>query len=250
MTAAAEAVAPWLFATVDGTWPAARYIHEGPWLLRQGLGGGSRVSATSAAGPVTEADIAQAEEGMRALGQRRLFMIRPGDEALDQMLAARGYQVMDPVQAYAAPVEVLTDIPVPRVTVLQVWEPLEIMREIWAEGGIGPARLAVMERAKGPKTGLLARFNDKPGGAAFVAIHEGVAMLHALEILPHQRKQGLAKWVMRGAAFWAQANGAHTLSVVCTRANVGANALYSSLGMSVVGAYHYRILQEEEFASD
>ncbi|MGD9863806.1 MAG: GNAT family N-acetyltransferase [Pseudodonghicola sp.] len=236
-------VAPWLFETVDGTWPAARYLPLGPWTLREGLGGGSRVSAASANGPVTEVDIAQAEAGMRDLGQRPLFMIRPGDEALDALLAARGYAVMDPVWAYACPVETLTDVPVPRVTVLPVWEPLAIMREIWAAGGIGPERVAVMERAAGPKVALLARYNDKPGGAAFVAIHQGVAMLHALEILPHQRKQGLAKWMMRGAAVWAAANGARTLSVVCTRANDGANALYSSLGMSVVGGYHYRTLQ-------
>ncbi|MDK3016636.1 GNAT family N-acetyltransferase [Pseudodonghicola flavimaris] len=235
--------APWLFDTIDGTWPAARYLSEGPWLLREGRGGGSRVSAASARDAVQEDDIAQAEAGMLALGQPRLFMIRPEDSALDAALAARGYQIKDPVTAYATPVDRLTQIPVPRVTVLPVWEPLVIMREIWAEGGIGPERLAVMMRAEGPKTGLLARYNDKPGGAAFVAVHQGVAMLHALEILPHQRKQGLGQWMMRGAAFWARAQGAQKLSVVCTRANDGANALYSSLGMDVVGAYHYRILQ-------
>ena len=243
ITGSETAPAPWLYDTIDATWPAARMIHDGPWTLRQGLGGGSRVSAASANGPVTEADIDRAEEAMRAMEQKQLFQVRPGDAALDALLEARGYQVMDPVIAYACPVEMLTDVPVPRVTVLPVWEPLAIMREIWASGGIGPARLAVMERAQGPKTGLLARYNDKPGGAAFVAMDQGVAMLHALEILPHQRQQGLAKWMMRGAAFWAAANGGTILSVVCTRANDGANALYSSLGMSVVGAYHYRILQ-------
>lgn len=238
--------APWLFGVVDGTWPAARYVKQGPWTLREGQGGGSRVSAASAEGPVTADDIAAAEVAMRAMGQLPLFMIRPGDTALDALLEARGYAVKDPVWAYACPVERLTDIPLPRVTVLQVWEPLAIMREIWADGGIGPARIAVMERAKGPKTGLLARFNDKPGGAAFVAIHDGVAMLHALEILPHQRQQGLGQWMMRAAAHWAAAQGAHTLAVVCTKANDGANALYSGLGMSVVGEYHYRIWQGEE----
>ena len=97
-----------------------------------------------------------------------------------------------------------------------------------------------MARAHGPKTGMLARFKDKPGGVGFVAIHQGTAMLHALEILPHQRKQGLGGWMMRGAAIWAQANGAERIAVICTRENDGANALYSSLGMCVVGGYHYR----------
>lgn len=229
-----------LGALIDGTWPAARFLSAGPFTLREGQGGGSRVSAATAEGPVTEADIDAAEAGMRALGQVPIFMLREGENDLDARLAARGYEMFDPVNAWACPVAQLTGIPLPPVTIFPIWPPLAIMREIWAAGGIGPARLAVMDRARGPKTALLARFNEKPGGVAFVAIHEGTAMLHALEILPHQRRQGLGKWMMRGAAFWAADHGAHTLSVVCTRANAGANALYSSLGMKIVGQYHYR----------
>lgn len=229
-----------LFEVIDGTWPAARYLREGPWMLREGQGGGSRVSAASAEGPVSDADIPLAEAGMRGMGQSPLFMIRADDAELDRMLEARGYTIADPVVAYECPVEKLTDMPLPSVRVLNVWEPLAIMREIWQSGGIGPERLAVMARAHGPKTGMLARFKDKPGGVGFVAIHQGTAMLHALEILPHQRKQGLGGWMMRGAAIWARANGADKVAVICTRENDGANALYSSLGMCVVGGYHYR----------
>jgi hypothetical protein len=45
---------------------------------------------------------------------------------------------------------------------------------------------------------------------------------------------------MRAAAFWAQEQGAQTLSVICTKANAGANGLYQTLGMAIVGEYHYR----------
>ncbi len=227
---------------VDATWPAAGFHRVGPWTLREGRGGGKRVSSASADGPVGEGDIDVAERGLADLGQSPLFMIGAGQDALDRMLGARGYAVVDPVVAWACPVPRLTDIPVPPVTVFSIWEPLAIMRDIWAQGGIGAARQAVMDRVRGPKTGLLARYNNKPGGAAFVAVHDRIAMLHALEILPHQRAQGLGKWMLRGAAFWAANQGADTLSVICTRANTGANALYASLGMEVVGEYHYRHL--------
>ena len=230
------------FDVIDQTWPAAARHAVGPFTLREGQGGGSRVSAATADGPVTDQDITQVEAVMRDLGQKRIFMIRPGDEALDAQLDARGYQVVDAVTIYACPAKQLTDIEIPRVTVFTIWEPLAIMREIWAAGGIGPARLAVMDRAKGPKTGILLRQNDKPGGAAYAAIHDGVAMVHAVEIVPFQRKQGLGKWAMRGAAFWARDNGAETLSVMCTDVNEGANALYRSLGMQPVSQYHYRHL--------
>ncbi len=227
-------------AVVDGTWPAADYQTQGPFLLRQGQGGGSRVSAANRTGDVTSADIDAAESAMQAMGQKRLFCLRPGDEALDAMLAQRGYDILDPVNIYSCPAQQLTDIPIPRVTVFNIWEPLAIMREIWAQGGIGPERIAIMYRAPGPKTGLLLRHSDQPAGTGFVAIHEGIAMVHALEILPDHRRKGLGQWAMRAAAFWALDNGAQTLSVICTKANAGANGLYHSLGMKIVGEYHYR----------
>ena len=234
-----------LYDVVDGTWPAARYDSYGPLTFREGQGGGQRVSATTADGPVTDDQITQAEFKMHAMNQPALFMIRAGQEALDAQLAARGYQIVDPVNAYACPVEALTTEPMRPVTAIPVWEPLSLMLDIWAEGGIGEGRIAVMHRAAGPKTGIVGRWRDHPGGCTFVAIHDGIAMLHALEILPHQRGQGLGKWMMRRAAFWAAENGATHLSVVCTQSNAAANALYSSLGMTLVGRYHYRKLKEE-----
>lgn len=227
---------------VDGTWPAARYEQLGPFQLREGQGGGSRVSAANALGPVNDTDIEAAEQAMLAMGQKRIFCLRPGDEALDAQLAARGYEVLDPVNIYSCPVSRLTDQPIPRVMVFTVWEPLAIMRDLWATGGIGPERIAVMERAKGPKIGLLLRHRDQPCGVAFVAIHEGVAMLHALEILPDHRRQGMGQWAVRGAAIWARDQGAETFSVICTKVNDGANGLYQALGMEIVGEYHYRQL--------
>lgn len=234
-----------LYDVVDGTWPAARITPSGPFTFREGQGGGQRVSATTATRPVTAGELARAEAEMRTMGQPCLFMIRAGQDALDAQLADRGYEIVDPVNAYVCPVDQLTTEPVPPVTAIPVWEPLAIMRDMWAAGGIGPGRIAVMERAAQPKTSIVARWRDHPGGCAYVAVHNGVAMLHALEILPEQRGQGLGKWVMRRAAFWAAEQGASHLSVVCTQANIGANALYTSLSMSLVGQYHYRKLIEE-----
>ena len=226
-----------LYQVIDHTWPAARLWTEGGWTLRDGQGGGKRVSAATIAAP--EADIAQAETSMRAMGQRPLFMIRSGDDPLDTELAARGYAIVDPVNLYVAPVAQLTDVPIPRVTAFDIWEPLAIMLEIWAKGGIGPERIQVMHRAK-TKTAILTRWNEMPGGVAFAAIHDGVCMVHAVEVLEHQRQQGVAKWLMRRAAFWAERQGADRLAVLCTKANVGANRLYQSLGFAHVGDYHYR----------
>lgn len=228
-----------LYEVCDQTWPAARRFDQGVWTLREGKDGGKRVSAATAAGSVTDADIPQAESAMKALGQDPLFMIRDGDDALDGLLDARGYQFIDPVIMYTLPIEALTDVPIPRVTAFNIWEPLAIMREIWASGGVGPARQAVMARAK-VKTAILSRWNEMPGGVAFAAVHDGICMVHAVEVLAHQRRQGVAQWMMRRAAFWGQAQGATHLAVLCVEQNEGANGLYRALGFAEQGRYHYR----------
>ncbi|WP_300033469.1 GNAT family N-acetyltransferase [uncultured Roseobacter sp.] len=232
--------APTLFAAVDATWPAAAVRRAGPWLIREGRGGGKRVSAATAEAPVGEQDLALAEAQMLALGQQPLFMIRAGEETLDGLLAARGYAIVDPVSLLVMPVAGLTDAPVPPVTAFTIWEPLAIMREIWAAGGIGPARIDVMNRAE-TKTAVLLRWNEKPAGTGFVALSGDVAMVHAVEVLAHQRRQGVAAWIMRAAAFWAADQGARHIAVLCTQANGPANALYSALGFAPAGQYHYRM---------
>ncbi|PPB82397.1 acetyltransferase (GNAT) family protein [Albidovulum inexpectatum] len=232
-----------LFAVTEATWPAAALHRAGAFVVRQGQGGGKRVSSATLDGPWDARDIAAAEAMHARLDQPSLFMIRPGEEALDTALAARGYVVVDPVHIFHARLDVGVPLcgPVPPVSAFEIWPPLAVMRDIWAEGGIGPERQAVMQRAKGPKTAILARSRDRAAGVAFVAIHDGTAMLHALHVLPQLRRQGSAVNIMRKAAHWAQDHGAGQLSVVVTRANAAACTLYSSLGMQIVAGYHYRL---------
>jgi hypothetical protein len=51
--------------------------------------------------------------------------------------------------------------------------------------------------------------------------------------------------MMQHAAVWAGRQGATHLALAVTRANGGANALYSSLGMEVAGRYHYRMATKD-----
>ncbi|MFS4580957.1 GNAT family N-acetyltransferase [Phaeobacter sp. C3_T13_0] len=241
MTVRAALTHPKYYDVTDHTWPAAETRQLGPVTLRRGLGGGSRVSsATVDDGRATEAEIIAAEHAMRDMGQDHLFMIRDGQEVLDAQLETRGYVIKDPVVLWTCPVDQLCDVEIPPVTAFYVWEPLAIQHEIWAAGGVGPERFAVMHRVQGAKTSLLCRCDDSPAGTGFAAIHSGVAMVHAVEILPHQRRKGMGVWMMRRAAKWAAEQGAHELAVLCTQSNGGANGLYASLGMQRAGRYHYR----------
>lgn len=229
-----------LYSATEATWPPAATEVIGPVTIRDGAGGGKRVSAATVTGAVTPEDIDRAEAVMRARGQTPLFQVREGEGALDAMLAARGYEVVDPVTLHLAQVAALTGEMPPRVSTFAVWEPLEIIREIWAEGGIGAARVAVMARVKGPKTGLLGRQRDQPAAAGFAAIHDGIAMVHALEVRAGHRRAGMGRLMMVQAALWAEAQGARHLAAICTQENAGANALYAAMGFRIAGTYHYR----------
>lgn len=228
-------------ALIDATWPAAGYSRAGAFTIRDGRGGGSRVSAATAeSGDFSEADIDTAETAACLLGQTPLFMIRGGEERLDGMLAARGYRVLTPVTLYAGNVSALSRPAPDPMTAFDLWPPLEIMRYLWAEGGIGAARLAIMDRVRGPKTAIMGRSRDRVSGVAFVAIDGAQAMLHALHVTPSLRRQGSAVNIMRKSAEWAQDHGATELFLAVTSENEAANALYTSLGMRIVGHYHYR----------
>lgn len=230
-----------LYRVIDATWPAARMIHLDPWIVRAGNGGGNRVSAATVQGGFDDACIARAEAAMHSLHQPALFMIRDIDSALDQRLAQLGYQIKDPVTLYAAPTAAIAIKRPPPVTSFEVWPPLQAQIEIWEEGGIGPGRIAVMDRAAVPKTTILGRLNEAPAGTLYAGIAHDCAMIHALEVAPAHRRQGHARDLTIAAAFWAKAQGAAFVTLVTTQANVAANTLYTSLGMQPVGQYHYRI---------
>jgi GNAT superfamily N-acetyltransferase len=224
-----------LAEVMEATWPPAMAWREGPFTFRNGAGGGKRVSAASCDGDWVEADLA-ALDGL----DEPLVLIRSQDSALDAALADRGWRIVDPVVVYAAPVaELLADLP--PLAAFPHWPPLAIARSIWDEGGIGPARLAVMDRAAGPKAAILARDGDRPAGVAFVACHGPQAMLHALEVRPPYRRRGIGATLLRAAATWAAGEGVESLSLAVTERNSAARALYARLGMQIVGQYHYRV---------
>ncbi len=228
-----------LFAAMDATWPGTEICLRAGWRLRRGAGGGKRVSAATL--EVAGADIVVAETAMRAWDQAPLFMLRRQDGELDRDLAARGYDVVDPVVLYAAAAPALAAQLDPQIMAIEADFPVASMAALWAKGGIGPARLAVMARTAGPSIYLLVRANDRPAGVGFVALTGDIAMLHAVEVSAESRRQGVGQAVTAAAARWALGRGATTLALATTRENEAANALYSAMGLAQVGGYHYRL---------
>lgn len=229
---------------MEASWPPAERLPLGPFVLRRGAGGGQRVSAASAIGKWNAQDLDRAEAAMRQMGQAPLMMLTPQETTLDQALAGRGYQIKDPVVVYATPAAQLAASGPDHMTTFPHWPPMNIAGTLWADGLVGPERLAIMQRAQGPKTAILGRVQDRAAGVVFAAMANRVAFVHALHVVPALRRQGLARNLMRAAAVWAADQGAQELALAVTEANPAARALYALLGMEVVGQYHYRHLAD------
>ncbi len=229
-----------IFDVLQATWPPAAISLVGPWQICEGRGGGQRVSAARLISDFDPAEIKVAETAMRDLDQHPLFLIRPGEDALDAALASRGYTISDPTMLMASPLDTLLTEDIPPVTVFPIWPPLQIMYNIWSAGGMDPARFDIMDRVADPKIAILGRVNARPAGTMFAAMHQDTVMVHALEIDPDQRRNGLGQHLMRAAAEWGRDQGATDLSLAVVRENAPAIALYRSLGMAEIGGYHYR----------
>lgn len=228
-----------ILAAFEATWPAADYRDTGGFRVGRGIGGGSRVSSARPIGTWIPDDIDAASRVHAEWGQVPLFRVPDEDPDLAEILRMRGLSPKDPTALFSAPIAALTDRPVPRLTVFTVWPPMAIQREIWDEANIGAGRQAVMARVAGPRISLLGRINDRAAGAGFVAVHQQVAMMHALEIVPEQRRQGMAGWMIRQSAIWAAEQGASELALAVTRSNHGAIEMYRQMGFTEQGGYTY-----------
>lgn len=235
---------PDLAAAFRSTWPAAEYAAAGGFRVGRGMGAGGRAGSARMAGPWGESDIDRVVRIQRDWGEPPLVAVDDDDAALAAALQARGWLRHQPTLVLQAPVAGLTDREIPPVTAMSLWPPLAIQRDIWADQGIDAARQAVMERAPMPKAAILGRVQDRAGGAAFVAVHGPVAMIHAIAVLPALRRMGLAGWMIRRAAAFAASHGAARLALAVRQSNEGALALYAGLGFTPCGGYSYWKPQE------
>lgn len=232
------------FAAIDATWPAERTIPLGPVTLRRTRDAGMRVSSASVSEGWAAADVTGAEEAMRAFGQTPAFAVRPGQQELDALLQTRRYRKCFEVVLMAAPIEtVLARVRESAEHVVLSGLLLQAQRDLWLAGGhVLAPRLAVMERAAGPKAWLLGGVGNRPRGTGFVALSGRIAMLHALEVHARARRKGLGARLTGAAARWAREEGAAELALLVTAENAAARRLYEAMGMGFAGRYHYRML--------
>ena len=232
-----------IFETIDLTWPAEEFLELTEWKLRKSIKGGKRVSAATAIGKSGIPAIQFVENTLEEWCQDKLFMIKAGENSLDEALKERGYSIVDPTNIWSISAEALSMQQIPPVTAFSIFPPLAIQREIWIANGIDASRIEIMDRVKTPKTTIFGRINAKPAASAFVAVSNKIAMVHALIVDHKFQRQGIGKYVMQKVGVWAHQQGAESVVVLCTKQNQSANNFYKILGMQVIGEYHYRLFK-------
>jgi GNAT superfamily N-acetyltransferase len=201
------------------------------------------VSAATAIGAPDISDIKLAENKMVQWHQDKLFMIKKNEILLDEALSASGYRVIDPTNIWSISSKNLSIQKTLPVKAFTIFPPLAIQRELWRANHIPPSRIEIMDRVKTHKTTIFGRINARPAASAFVAVSNKFAMVHALVVDKKCRRQGMGKFVMQKVGSWAYQMGAESVVALCTEKNCSANILYKSLGMQVIGKYHYRVLK-------
>lgn len=232
-----------IFEAIDVTWPAEKFLEIPKWKLRRSAKGGKRVSAATAIGAPDISDIKLAENKMVQWHQDKLFMIKKNEIILDEALSASGYRVIDPTNIWSISSKNLSIQKTLPVKAFTIFPPLAIQRELWRANHIPPSRIEIMDRVKTHKTTIFGRINARPAASAFVAVSNKFAMVHALVVDKKCRRQGMGKFVMQKVGSWAYQMGAESVVALCTEKNCSANILYKSLGMQVIGKYHYRVLK-------
>ena len=230
-----------LYAVIDATWPAYRLWREGGWIFRDGRGGGKRVSAATLIGTDATPDIGFAARTLAKVGQPPLFMLRPEQAEFDATLEAAGYRLLDPVTILIGDLDTL-DSNLPTRLCVTSDDPTEDMAQVWAAGGIGPARLDIMRRCPLPKTCVGLTVDGDTVSVAYAAQSGNTVMCHAVEVRASHRRQGLGRDIMRAVLGWSRDQGAAKLAIITTDENAPALALYRGMGLQDAGRYHYRIM--------
>ncbi|MEL7346438.1 MAG: GNAT family N-acetyltransferase [Pseudomonadota bacterium] len=227
------------------TWPAAEILGEtdpAGWILRfSEEAAGSRANSACVSRPVPDiaAAIAAAEAAYRARGRVPRFQLWPGQEAVDEALTARGYTAYDRsllmVRAVAEPWEPDP----PGCVAVEVRTPLAALEAVWEAGGVGPARQAVIARARVPVARFLGRVDMAPAGAVAAMVDGEIAVTQALWVDPACRGRGMARCLMGAVHGFAVQTGAAVMAHAVVADNASAIRLYEGLGFHAFGAYHY-----------
>lgn len=234
--------------------PARRVEHAGGWWLRYHPRGAWWVGSVLPHGDGDPGELArrvtEAERFYAARGTATRFQISPPacPDALDPLLAERGYRTESPMSLRVAPTaRVLARLPAtsPRVDVAdhptRAW--FDTWRAVHGQVGDPDGEWDMLERVNRPSGYASATIGGDVVAVGRVVADTGWAGVFGMATLPAARGRGVARSVLAAVASWAAAHHADHIYLQVERDNSPALRLYDRAGFTEACAYHYRARQ-------
>ncbi|MCT9811915.1 GNAT family N-acetyltransferase [Acidovorax sp. Be4] len=233
-------------------WPAPRCAVVGDWLLRSTQGYTKRANsanALQAAAPLNAPLLRHIEAFYARQGLPSIFRLSPlADDAVDALLHAHGYQVVEP-SVFMQRVMQADDGARQSAQGLQLAQSLQAQ---WLQGYcVASEHTPHQQRAHGlilQSIGMpcayacLVREGQVRAWGLAVLEREAVGIYEVL-VHPAYRGQGLGRQMLQALLRWAAQQGATHADLQVRGGNLPAQQLYASLGFEPVYGYHYRVRQ-------
>lgn len=230
-------------------WPSLRTVMCDGWVFREAMGYTKR--ANSAAALDTRggfaATLAQAERFYASFGGPTIFRLTPlaGAEP-DEMLAARGYRVVEETIVMTMP---LLSAAVRDASVEIAPHRTEEWENGYADAHALPAdqrrgHRAILDRiAPLPTAFVLAREGERAVAFGLGVIERGALGLFDIVTSPDARRRGLARRLVEQLLAWGAERDANAAWLSVIGDNEKAKPLYAQLGFRELYRYHYRVQQ-------
>jgi ribosomal protein S18 acetylase RimI-like enzyme len=231
-------------------WPVADVVDFDGWVARRAAGVTQRANSVLPVGtPVDlQKTLEKVETHYLGAGLAPRFQVGPASrpEGLDELLAARGYEIGSPTLVQTAEIAgVLELIPgdTRRVNISSAPDD-DWIDFWWREDGRGGGD--AKEIARGILTdgrALYASVREEGivRAIARLALVDDWAGLYCVVVDPAFRRQGYAVAVMRALLLEATSLGFDRVWLQVVDGNEPARALYARLGFETISHYHYRI---------
>ncbi|MER5649898.1 GNAT family N-acetyltransferase [Streptosporangium sp. NPDC002524] len=231
---------------VDRAWPALQRVDAGSWTLRAADGVTKRANSVLPLGEPEDllTGIEGAEKFYADRGLPCVFSVGGGaTPGLDAALEARGYRVVDPTLVMTA--RLVPGEPGGREEAGEKVELAEAPSQAWldawwsVDGRFGGDGLATAARIL---TGVPAVYASLGREAVGRGVVQGEWFgIYSMAVLPHARRRGHGREVLRALLSHARAQGTQRAYLVVVESNTAARALYERQGFTVAGRYHYRV---------
>jgi ribosomal protein S18 acetylase RimI-like enzyme len=228
--------------------PAEHVEQAGGWWLRHAPRCSWWIGTVLPHGHATPDELAQrvsaAEKFYTAQGAVPRFQITPGvcPDALDPLLAERGYRKESPVSLQVATTAQVLEQPPGSLRVAVDDHPSDAWFTVWhtVNGGDTASERALLGRVKSPSGHARAMIGDEIVAVGRVVADDGWAGIFGMATLPAARGKGAARSVLAALASWADARRADRMYLQVEQDNVPALRLYGRAGFTEASGYHYR----------